>query len=309
MEVVREAALAVLLPASTRRRKSAQIFSTAARIASWSSVSEKSMIGIPVVAALFGHTIDIANNILLRSAALMSTEAAIIDVQDPPVPALRLAPILVPKVERRARSQLRGISWTAHRARHVIACGTRPRRPDRTVPRLGARSAAHPQRKGSMTHTARAPGGRSRAAPATTRSPSTSAFSSTAAAFRCCRCCRRARRSGRPRRTCRAKPHRRRARGTDRPSPNGRGRLCRTPLYLAENVNWHCAVAAASHNELLSALLVAISSMIYKASAIENFATEEVRKVVIRAHRRILDAIVERTRMPPAGAWRAISRR
>ena len=64
-----------------------------------------------------------------------------------------------------------------------------------------------------------------------------------------------------------------------------------TPLYLAENVHWHCAVAAASHNELLRAFMVAISSMVYKASAIENFATEEVRKVVIKAHRRILDAI------------------
>ena len=65
-----------------------------------------------------------------------------------------------------------------------------------------------------------------------------------------------------------------------------------TPLYLAENVKWHCAIAAASHNELLRAFMVAISSMIYKASAIENFATEDVRRVVIKAHRRILDAIV-----------------
>ena len=64
-----------------------------------------------------------------------------------------------------------------------------------------------------------------------------------------------------------------------------------TPLYLAENVNWHCAIAAASHNELLRAFMVAISSMIYKASAIENFATEDIRRVVIKAHRRILDAI------------------
>jgi DNA-binding FadR family transcriptional regulator len=40
--------------------------------------------------------------------------------------------------------------------------------------------------------------------------------------------------------------------------------------------------------------MVAISSMVYKASAIENFATEEVRNVVLKAHRRILDAIVAR---------------
>jgi DNA-binding FadR family transcriptional regulator len=37
--------------------------------------------------------------------------------------------------------------------------------------------------------------------------------------------------------------------------------------------------------------MVAISSMIYKASAIEDFATEEVRKVVLKAHRRIFEAI------------------
>ncbi|MCC6193142.1 MAG: FadR family transcriptional regulator [Burkholderiales bacterium] len=62
-------------------------------------------------------------------------------------------------------------------------------------------------------------------------------------------------------------------------------------LYLEENVNWHCAVAAASHNELLRAFIVGLSGLIYKASAIENFATDDVRQVVIRAHRRILDAI------------------
>lgn len=64
------------------------------------------------------------------------------------------------------------------------------------------------------------------------------------------------------------------------------------PRYLAENVKWHCAIAAASHNELLRAFMDAISSMVYKASAIENFATEDVRRVVLKAHRRILDAIV-----------------
>jgi DNA-binding FadR family transcriptional regulator len=37
--------------------------------------------------------------------------------------------------------------------------------------------------------------------------------------------------------------------------------------------------------------MVAISSMVYKASAIENFATEEVRSVVLKAHRRIFEAI------------------
>ena len=66
------------------------------------------------------------------------------------------------------------------------------------------------------------------------------------------------------------------------------------PVYLEENVNWHVAVATASHNELLKALLIAISGLIFKASAIENFASEEVRTLVIRAHKRILEAIEKR---------------
>ena len=64
------------------------------------------------------------------------------------------------------------------------------------------------------------------------------------------------------------------------------------PLYLAANVEWHCAIANASHNELLRAFMIAISTMVYKASAIENFATDDVRTVVIKAHRRILAAII-----------------
>lgn len=76
-----------------------------------------------------------------------------------------------------------------------------------------------------------------------------------------------------------------------------------TPRFLQENVNWHCAIAAASHNELLRSFMQSISSMVYKATAIENFATEEVRKTVIKAHRRILEGIkgkdpdLARTRM------------
>lgn len=63
------------------------------------------------------------------------------------------------------------------------------------------------------------------------------------------------------------------------------------PEFLRENVEWHMAIASASHNELLRAFLHSISNMVYKASAIENFATEEVRNHVVYAHRRILEAI------------------
>lgn len=63
------------------------------------------------------------------------------------------------------------------------------------------------------------------------------------------------------------------------------------PRFLEENVNWHIAVATASHNELLRAFMVSISTIIYKATAIENFTTEEVRQQVMHAHSRIEDAI------------------
>lgn len=63
------------------------------------------------------------------------------------------------------------------------------------------------------------------------------------------------------------------------------------PLFLRENVNWHLAIAVASHNDLLRSILASIANMVYKATAVENFATDEVRKQVMQAHRRILDGI------------------
>ena len=64
------------------------------------------------------------------------------------------------------------------------------------------------------------------------------------------------------------------------------------PRFLIENVNWHNAVAAASHNELLAAFLASISKAVHDATAMEDFASDEMRKVVMHAHRRVLEAIV-----------------
>jgi GntR family transcriptional regulator, transcriptional repressor for pyruvate dehydrogenase complex len=66
------------------------------------------------------------------------------------------------------------------------------------------------------------------------------------------------------------------------------------PAFLAENVNWHVAVAAASQNDLLKAFTTAISGLVFKASAIDNFASEDLTRLSAQAQRRILDAIVER---------------
>ncbi len=67
--------------------------------------------------------------------------------------------------------------------------------------------------------------------------------------------------------------------------------LTDVPRFLEENANWHTALSAASHNELLHALASSVSWLMVEASRIENFASEDVRLLVARAHRRILEAI------------------
>jgi len=57
------------------------------------------------------------------------------------------------------------------------------------------------------------------------------------------------------------------------------------------NVEWHNAVARASGNELLAALLYSISHGVFVATSSEEYDTAETRKQVIRIHARINDAI------------------
>ena len=63
------------------------------------------------------------------------------------------------------------------------------------------------------------------------------------------------------------------------------------PAFLLENAHWHNALAVASRNDLLRALTASISDLMLEASKIENFASPEVRSLVTRAHRKILQAI------------------
>jgi DNA-binding FadR family transcriptional regulator len=67
--------------------------------------------------------------------------------------------------------------------------------------------------------------------------------------------------------------------------------LTDVPRFLELNAAWHSALSAASHNELLRALASSISGLMMEASRIENFASEDIRQLVTRAHRRILEAI------------------
>ncbi|MBM6545425.1 FadR family transcriptional regulator [Janibacter sp. YIM B02568] len=61
--------------------------------------------------------------------------------------------------------------------------------------------------------------------------------------------------------------------------------------FLAANVEWHVAIAHASHNELLSGLLKALAPAIYSATENEDFINDEVMALTVRAHTSIIRAI------------------
>jgi GntR family transcriptional regulator, transcriptional repressor for pyruvate dehydrogenase complex len=63
--------------------------------------------------------------------------------------------------------------------------------------------------------------------------------------------------------------------------------------FLQANVDWHVAVANASHNELLSGLMLALQPAIYTATENEAFVDESVRTTTLRAHRSVAKAIRE----------------
>lgn len=66
------------------------------------------------------------------------------------------------------------------------------------------------------------------------------------------------------------------------------------PLYKNLNLDWHLAIARASANEPLIALMEAISRPIRDAMDFRDVTTAEMRMVAIRAHTAILKAIRER---------------
>ena len=61
--------------------------------------------------------------------------------------------------------------------------------------------------------------------------------------------------------------------------------------FLQANVDWHVAVAAASHNELLSGFMLALSRAIYASTDNQGFVDADVRRATVHAHAAITDAI------------------
>ncbi|MFJ8996227.1 FadR/GntR family transcriptional regulator [Streptomyces sp. NPDC102279] len=75
--------------------------------------------------------------------------------------------------------------------------------------------------------------------------------------------------------------------------------------FLEANVDWHVAVATASHNELLTGFMAALSQAIYDSTENERFIDAEVRNVAARAHRSVTKAIREQN---PDAAVRRMKR-
>ncbi len=75
--------------------------------------------------------------------------------------------------------------------------------------------------------------------------------------------------------------------------------------FLQANVDWHVAVATASHNEILTGIMLALSRAIYTTTNNEGFINDEVRVITVRAHRSVIRAIRERD---PDAAVRRMSR-
>jgi GntR family transcriptional regulator, transcriptional repressor for pyruvate dehydrogenase complex len=61
--------------------------------------------------------------------------------------------------------------------------------------------------------------------------------------------------------------------------------------FLRANVDWHVGVATASHNELLTGFMSALSQAIYASTDNKGFLDSEVRSLTVRAHRSITTAI------------------
>src|ERR1700686_998847 len=64
--------------------------------------------------------------------------------------------------------------------------------------------------------------------------------------------------------------------------------------FLQANLDWHVGVAVASHNELLTGFMMALSQAIYAGTENEAFVDSEVRAVTTNAHRAITTAIRDR---------------
>lgn len=63
------------------------------------------------------------------------------------------------------------------------------------------------------------------------------------------------------------------------------------PSFLQLNVDWHVAVGAATHNEIVEAVVNSLSRVILRSTEIDDFTSEATMADTLKAHDRILSAI------------------
>ena len=63
------------------------------------------------------------------------------------------------------------------------------------------------------------------------------------------------------------------------------------PLFLQRNVEWHLAVGAASHNEIIEAIVNSLSRVILRSTEIEELNSAKTMEDTLNAHDHILAAI------------------
>lgn len=75
--------------------------------------------------------------------------------------------------------------------------------------------------------------------------------------------------------------------------------------FLQANLDWHIGVATASHNEILTGIMIALSRAVYTVTHNEGFVDDEVREITVRAHKSVTRAIKDKD---PEAAVRRMSR-
>jgi GntR family transcriptional repressor for pyruvate dehydrogenase complex len=75
--------------------------------------------------------------------------------------------------------------------------------------------------------------------------------------------------------------------------------------FLQANLDWHIGVATASHNEILTGIMIALSRAIYTVTHNEGFVNDEVRAITVRAHKSVTRAIKDKD---PDAAVRRMTR-
>jgi GntR family transcriptional repressor for pyruvate dehydrogenase complex len=63
------------------------------------------------------------------------------------------------------------------------------------------------------------------------------------------------------------------------------------PTFLQCNTDWHVAIATASHNEIIEAVVSSLSRVILRSTDIDEFNSASTMAVTLKAHDRILAAI------------------